>query len=58
MAESKNASNVDDFLKKRGGEVKVTEEVVKAAAWNWKSGGGVMALLLEQRGGEFKITEV
>ncbi|KAF2177018.1 hypothetical protein K469DRAFT_721109 [Zopfia rhizophila CBS 207.26] len=35
----------------------MTEEVMKAVAQNWKSGNEVMALL-QQRGGEVKITEV
>ncbi|KAF1835672.1 hypothetical protein BDW02DRAFT_597040 [Decorospora gaudefroyi] len=45
------------LLKQRGDEVKITEEVVQAAAGNWDSGKEVMTLLLEQRGDEVKITE-
>jgi hypothetical protein len=37
------------LLRQRGGEVKITEEVVKAAAGNWKSGKEVMALLYEKQ---------
>ncbi|PVI03263.1 hypothetical protein DM02DRAFT_669919 [Periconia macrospinosa] len=33
------------LLEQRGDEVKITEEVVRAAAGNWKSGKEVMALL-------------
>ena len=36
--------------------VPVTKVVVEAAAGNEKSGKGVMALLLDQRGAEVKIT--
>jgi formylmethanofuran dehydrogenase subunit D len=45
------------LLNQRGSEVKITEEVVKAAAGNWNKGKEVMALLLDQRGDEVKITE-
>jgi len=48
VAKSYNANDVASFLKQRGGEVKVTEEVVKAAAENTESGQEVIALLLEQ----------
>jgi len=40
------------LLKQRGGEVKVTKGVVKAAAENMESGKEVMAHLLKQRGGK------
>ncbi|KAF2184492.1 hypothetical protein K469DRAFT_186225 [Zopfia rhizophila CBS 207.26] len=45
------------LLEQRGDEVKITEEVVRAAAGNGIYGREVMALLLEQRGDEVKITE-
>jgi hypothetical protein len=35
------------LLERRGDEVKITDEVVKAAAGNKRSGGEVMTLLLE-----------
>ncbi|ORY58533.1 uncharacterized protein BCR38DRAFT_489446 [Pseudomassariella vexata] len=38
-------------------EVKITEDVVKAAAGNYRSGKEVMALLLEKRGDQVQITE-
>ena len=57
IAKSNDARNVADLLKIRGGDVKITEEVVKAAAQNTKNGKKVMALLLKQRGDEVNITE-
>jgi len=41
-----NAKNAFDFLKRRGGEVKIIKEVVKAAAANTKSREEVIILLL------------
>jgi hypothetical protein len=38
-------------------QIRVTGKVVKAAAGNWRNGKEVMALLLDQRGPEVKITE-
>jgi hypothetical protein len=40
------------LLQQRGEKVKVTEEVVKAAAGNWSSGKELMELLLQQRGAQ------
>ncbi len=37
--------------------IKITEEVVKAAAGNWKSVKDAMALLLEKRGSDIIVTE-
>ncbi len=45
------------FLDQHYYEVKITEEVVKAAAGNEYNGMKVMALLLDRRGNEVKITE-
>ncbi|CAD6446264.1 b7a5bf77-39d6-4c44-a99b-040df980e6b2, partial [Sclerotinia trifoliorum] len=45
------------LLEKRGAEVVITEEVVKAAAENRYSGKEIMMLLLEKRGAEVVITE-
>ncbi|KAL2170803.1 hypothetical protein VTG60DRAFT_4372 [Thermothelomyces hinnuleus] len=45
------------ILDQRGNEVKITEEVVKAAAENPRFGKEVIALLLNRRGTEVKITE-
>jgi hypothetical protein len=38
--------------------IQITEEVVKAAARNYRSGEQVMTLLLDQRGADFQITIV
>jgi hypothetical protein len=48
---------MENLLNYQGGRLKVTEEVVKAAAGNAKSGKQVMKLLLDRRGDEVKITE-
>ena len=45
------------LLEQRGEEIKITEEVTKAAAGNWDNGKELMVVLLEQRGEEIKITE-
>ncbi|KAK3346892.1 heterokaryon incompatibility protein-domain-containing protein [Lasiosphaeria hispida] len=44
------------LLDQRGTEVKITEEVVKAAARNGSSGKEVMTLLLDQHGIEITVT--
>jgi formylmethanofuran dehydrogenase subunit D len=44
------------LLEQRGDEVKITEEVVKAAAGNWRSGKEVIALLLDQRSDRIIVT--
>lgn len=44
------------LLDRRGGEVEVTENVVAAAAGNYK-GKEVLRLLLDQRSGEVQVTE-
>ncbi|KFZ23512.1 hypothetical protein V502_02005 [Pseudogymnoascus sp. VKM F-4520 (FW-2644)] len=44
------------LLSQRGGEVKITEEVLKAAVRGY-GGKEVIEILLSQRGGEVKITE-
>ncbi|KAF2200291.1 hypothetical protein GQ43DRAFT_489650, partial [Delitschia confertaspora ATCC 74209] len=45
------------LFEQREEEMKITEEVVKAAAENNKSVREIMPLLFEQRGEEIKITE-
>jgi ferritin-like protein len=45
------------LLDQRGDEIKITEQIVKAAALNYTSGKEVMTLLLDRRGHEVKITE-
>ena len=48
---------IEIFLIGRNKKVKITKEVVKAAARNRQSGGEVMKVLLQERGSEIKITE-
>ncbi|WAO92355.1 HET domain-containing protein [Fusarium falciforme] len=57
LTKSFNALAMTKLLDQRGPEVKITEEVVKAAAGSHWNGEQVMALLLKQRGPEVKITE-
>jgi hypothetical protein len=44
------------LLEKRGADVVITEEVVKAAAENKRSGKEVMMLLLEKQAADVVIT--
>ena len=44
------------LLDRRGGDIPITERVVKAAAGN-ERGKGIMTLLLNQRGGDVPITD-
>jgi hypothetical protein len=48
---------VMQVLFNRSDEVKITEDVVKAAARSWKSDEAMMSLLLDKRGNEVKITD-
>ena len=45
------------LLDRRGDQIQITEDVVKAAASNWGNGKEVMALLLDRRGDQIQITE-
>ena len=45
------------LLDRRGDQIQITEDVVKAAASNWENGKEVMALLLDRRGDQIQITE-
>ena len=45
------------LLDRCGADIHITEEVVKAAAGNWRSGKKVMTLLLDRRGVDVQITE-
>ncbi|KAM7209803.1 hypothetical protein V8F06_014814 [Rhypophila decipiens] len=56
-AVSRGYLNVIRVLLEPSHKVKITEEVVKAAAGNKSNGKEMMALLLDQRGTEVKITE-
>ncbi|CAO2653033.1 Nn.00g024440.m01.CDS01 [Neocucurbitaria sp. VM-36] len=57
LVEWEDASDVAEFLGRRGSEVTITEEVVEAAARNLRKGDEVMQALFEHRGSEIKITE-
>jgi hypothetical protein len=45
------------LLDRRGDEVKIIEDVVKAAVGNEECGMEIMTVLLDRRGDEVKITE-
>ena len=46
------------LLNRRGGDIPITEGVVKAAAGNWWGGGKeIIRLLLNRRGGDVPITK-
>jgi hypothetical protein len=45
------------ILPKQAGKIPITEEVVEAAASNWKSGEAVMQLLLLRQDAEITIKE-
>lgn len=45
------------LLEKRGADVVITEEVVTAAAGNYRGWESIMALLLEKRGTDVVITK-
>ena len=44
-------------IDRRGADVQITEEVIKAAAGNSESGTEVITLLLDRRGADVQITE-
>jgi hypothetical protein len=48
---------VELLLDRRGDQIRITEDVVKAAASNGGNGKEVMALLLDRRGYQIQITE-
>ncbi|KAH7112397.1 hypothetical protein EDB81DRAFT_827914, partial [Dactylonectria macrodidyma] len=45
------------LLDRRGDDITITEEVVKAAAGNEWNGKEVMGLLLDRRGDDIPVTE-
>ncbi|RYO19167.1 hypothetical protein AA0111_g10544 [Alternaria arborescens] len=57
LAKTSDVSEVDRFLKRRGLEVPLPEDVVKAAAANEENGQEIMSCLLQQRGHEILVTE-
>jgi hypothetical protein len=50
-------SEVDCFLNRRGLEVPLSEDMIKAAAGNKKNGRDIMRLFLKKRGREVKVTD-
>ncbi|CAN9220044.1 unnamed protein product [Alternaria alternata] len=48
---------VDRFLRRRGLEVPLSEDMIKAAAENEENGQEIMSCLLQQRGHEILVTE-
>jgi len=56
LAEMHDVSEVDLFLKRRGLEVPLSEDMIKAAAGNEVYGKAVMSLLLLERRNEFRVT--
>lgn len=57
LAKMSDRSKVERFLKRRGLEVPLSEDVVKAAAANEENGQEIMSCLLQQRGHEILLTE-
>jgi hypothetical protein len=57
LAETSDMSDVGRFLNRRGLEVPLSEDMIKAVAGNEKYGRDIMSLLLEKRGREVKVTE-
>jgi hypothetical protein len=56
LAETSNVSKVDLFFRRRGLEVPLSEDMIKAAAGNEENGKAVMTLLLQERRNEFQVT--
>ncbi|KAH6848593.1 heterokaryon incompatibility protein-domain-containing protein [Alternaria alternata] len=56
LAEMHDVSEVDLFLKRRGLEVPLSEDMIKAAAGNEVYGKAVVSLLLLERRNEFRVT--
>jgi hypothetical protein len=56
LARTSDVSEVDRFLKRRGLEVPVSEDMMKAAARNEKDGLEILKLLYERREDEWRIT--
>jgi hypothetical protein len=57
LAKTSDRSEVEHFLKRRGLEVPLPEDVVKAAAANEENGQEIMGCLFQQRGHEILLTE-
>lgn len=56
LVEMHDVSEVDLFLKRRGLEVPLSEDMIKAAAGNEVYGKAVMSLLFLERRNEFRVT--
>lgn len=50
-------ASIVKFFKLRGKNVRITEEITKAAAGNKECGEQLMELLFDQRGGDMRVTE-
>lgn len=48
---------MDVILNRKGGQVTITEDIIKAAVGNWMSGPEVMEVILGQSGDKVTITE-
>ena len=57
IARNFDAQTMDVLLKQRGGEITITEGVIKAAVGNEMSGVDITHLLFDERGEEIHITE-
>jgi len=57
LAKMSDVNEVDHFLKRRGLEVPLSEDMIEAAAANEGYGLEIMSLLLRERGMEFTVTE-
>jgi hypothetical protein len=56
LAKTSDASEVDLFLRRRGLEVPLSEDMITAAAGNKENAIAVVSLLLQKRRNEFKVT--
>jgi hypothetical protein len=57
-ASTENAKEMMELFLDRGGDqIRITEDMVKAAASNWRNGEEMLALMLDRRGDRIQITE-
>ncbi|PZC88487.1 Arp, Ankyrin repeat protein, partial [Pyrenophora tritici-repentis] len=57
VVETSNIRGVEHFLMRRGLEVPLSEDMIKGAVGNEKSGGDIMRLFLQKRRSEVEVTE-
>jgi ankyrin repeat protein len=57
LVKTSDVSEVERFLKRRGLEVPLSEDMIKGAVANERSGRDIMSLLLQKRRSEVKVTE-